>query len=177
MFYARISRSASTVMESMRVVLQERKFAQWRSFDEALRTHIKNLALTCLGTEQFKPSIAAQLVSRIAQAELAYALWEDCIPQLIQRVVGQGATEQQIAASLEALGYICEEVDSDSLMQKASLILNAVVTHMYNKEGNRYIRLVATKAFCHALEFCSANFAVDAERNQLMLVSSFWYDV
>ena len=65
-----------------------------------------------LGTENNRPSSAAQCVAYIAVAELPSGQWKDLIPLLVQNVIGGTSTEMMKEATLEAIGYICQEIVS-----------------------------------------------------------------
>lgn len=65
-----------------------------------------------LGTENNRPSSAAQCVAYIAVAELPAGQWKDLIPLLVQNVIGGASTEMMKEATLEAIGYICQEIVS-----------------------------------------------------------------
>lgn len=77
-------------------------------------------------------------------------------------------------ATLEALGYVCEEMgrrDDDVLEQDAvNSVLTAVVAGMRRDERDAGVRLAATRALCNALEFAAANFESADERAYLMQV-------
>ena len=77
-------------------------------------------------------------------------------------------------ATLEALGYVCEEMgrrDDDVLEQDAvNAVLTAVVAGMRRDERDAGVRLAATRALCNALEFAAANFESADERAYLMQV-------
>lgn len=68
--------------------------------------------LETLGTEATRPSTAAQCVAGIACAELPTGSWHECITQLMQNVTNPTSTEALKEASLEALGYICQDIVS-----------------------------------------------------------------
>ncbi len=48
----------------------------------------------------------------IAVAELPAGHWKDLIPLLVQNVIGGASTEMMKEATLEAIGYICQEIVS-----------------------------------------------------------------
>lgn len=75
--------------------------------------------LGTLGTEQMRPSSAAQCVAYIACAELPTGLWPDLIQCLTQNVTNPASTEMMKESSLEAIGYICMDIVS-------------VAVHMFN---------------------------------------------
>ena len=57
---------------------------------------------------------AAQCVAYIAAAELQVSEWPDLLPALVGNVTSPQSTEQVKEASLDALGYICEDLVSFS---------------------------------------------------------------
>jgi importin subunit beta-1 len=73
-------------------------------------------------------------------------------------------------ASLQALGYICEEmtgIEEDVLLPaEINMILTAVVAGMAHAHNDT--RLAATHALCNAIEFAQHNFDNEAERNMIM---------
>jgi importin subunit beta-1 len=74
-------------------------------------------------------------------------------------------------ATLENLGYICEEVVADTLAQdQVNSILTDVVQGMNAFELNNEVRLAATQALYNALNFSQTNFDNDVERDYIMRV-------
>ena len=71
-----------------------------------------NQVLETLGTETGRPSSAAQCVAYIACAELPHQLWPELIQVLVHNVTTPGSTEMLREASLEAVGYICQDIVS-----------------------------------------------------------------
>ena len=65
-----------------------------------------------MGTEAEHYRSAAQCVAYIASTEIPQNLWPEVIPTLVNNVTNAQATESLKESSLEALGYICEEVVS-----------------------------------------------------------------
>ncbi|CAF4090911.1 unnamed protein product [Rotaria magnacalcarata] len=92
--------------EAVKQVYQDR----WLSIQENIRDHIKTNCFNALGTETTKPSQAAQCVGYIACAELPRAQWQDLIKRLVDNVTTVGRTDNVREASLEALGYICQDI-------------------------------------------------------------------
>ena len=64
--------------------------------------------LAALGTENNRPSSAAQCVAYIAIVELPQNQWTELVSVLVNNVIGPGSTEIIKEASLEAIGYICQ---------------------------------------------------------------------
>ncbi|KAL1549108.1 Importin subunit beta-1 [Salvia divinorum] len=74
-------------------------------------------------------------------------------------------------ATLEALGYVCEEISDEDLVQdEVNAVLTAVVQGMNVSEQNSDIRLAATRALYNALDFARTNFDNEMERNYIMKV-------
>lgn len=123
-----------------------------------------------LGTEQSRPSSAAQCVAYVAVAELPQNQWLDLINVLVSNVVQATSTEMQKEATLEAIGYICQEIDSEVLVAQSNAILTAIIHGMRSTEPSNHVRLAATGALLNSLEFTKANFDKETERNFIMEV-------
>lgn len=68
--------------EEIRQQFQQR----WLSLPEDVRVYVKRNVVSALGTEQQRPSAAAQCVAYIAVAELPHGLWPDVIHHLTANV-------------------------------------------------------------------------------------------
>ena len=68
--------------------------------------------LETLGTETSRPSSAAQCVAYIACAELPMNGWPDLIQLLTEHVTNPNSTEMLKESTLEAIGYICQDIVS-----------------------------------------------------------------
>nr|CAH7741023.1 unnamed protein product [Callosobruchus chinensis] len=143
---------------------------RWLSFPEDIRSYIKKNVVGALGTETNRPSSAAQCVAYIAVAELPQHQWPDLIATLVSNVCQANSTEIQKEATLEAIGYICQEIDSDVLVSQSNDILTAIVHGMRSNEPSNHVRLAATQALLNSLEFTKANFDQPTERNYIMEV-------
>lgn len=64
--------------------------------------------LGALGTEQNRPSSAAQCVAYIALTEIPVGQWPNLIDRLVANVTTPGATDMTKESTLEAIGYICQ---------------------------------------------------------------------
>lgn len=151
----------------------ERKTAlqqMWLSFPDTLREEIKTMVFQTLGTEPLKHKSAAQCVAYIASAELPMGQWSDLIQMLLLSVTNPSSTEAVKESSLEAIGYICEEIDPKYLASQANEILTAIVQGMRKEEQSNRVRLAATKALYNSLEFTKANFEKESERHFIMQV-------
>lgn len=73
--------------------------------------------------------------------------------------------------TLQALGYVCEEMRSADLEQgQVNTMLTAIVQGMRKEEPDNEIRLAATNALFNALQFSNENFKNMYERNFIMQV-------
>lgn len=142
----------------------------WLSMDPGVRLHIKTAVFNTLGTEPAHHRSAAQCVAYIAAAELPVSQWPDVIQRLLANVSGVQSTEAVKEASLEAIGYICEELDPNVLAVQANEILTAIIQGMRKEEPSNQVRLAATKALLNSLEFTKANFEKENERHFIMQV-------
>lgn len=142
----------------------------WFSFEPNVRQVIKTNVIRTLGTETEHYRSAAQCVAYIAATEIPQNLWPEVIPTLVANVTNMQATEALKESSLEALGYICEELDARFLASQSNEILTAIVQGMRKEEQSNRVKLAATKALLNSLEFTKANFEKEAERHFIMQV-------
>uniref|UniRef100_A0A3Q4BD43 Importin N-terminal domain-containing protein n=1 Tax=Mola mola TaxID=94237 RepID=A0A3Q4BD43_MOLML len=85
---------------------------RWLAIDTNARREIKNYVLQTLGTETYRPSSASQCVAGIACAEIPVNQWPELIPQLVANVTDPSSTEHMKESTLEAIGYICQDIVS-----------------------------------------------------------------
>lgn len=152
---------------------QHRKFElvqRWLALDSSLKAQIKSFILKTLSSPAHDArSTASQVVAKVAGIELPHKQWPELIGALLSNIHQLPAHTKQ--ATLETLGYICEEVSSDAVEQDhVNKILTAVVQGMNASESNNDVRLAATRALYNALGFAQANFSNDMERDYIMRV-------
>ncbi|XP_022788287.1 importin subunit beta-1-like [Stylophora pistillata] len=143
---------------------------RWLSLDEAVKSHVKNMAVQTLGTEVARPAIAPQCIAAIACAEIPQRQWQDLIAILYQLIIDTTNTEKVREHALETLGYICQDIEPEHLVDQGHTILTAIVTGMKKEEPNMHIRIAATNALLNSLEFTKQNFERVSERNYIMQV-------
>lgn len=85
---------------------------RWLTFPPDLRSYIKKNILAALGTETIRPSSAAQCVAYVAVAELPVSQWPELISVLVANVTAANSTEMVREATLETIGYICQDIVS-----------------------------------------------------------------
>lgn len=143
---------------------------RWLTFASNDRQEIKTLVMQALGTEMSKPMAAPQCVAYIASAELPSDLWPELIQTLAVNVTNPHSSVALKVASLNSIGYICEEINSVILANQSNQILTAIVQGMRKEEQSIDVRLAATKALYNSLEFTKANFDKESERHFIMQV-------
>ncbi|ROL52976.1 Importin subunit beta-1, partial [Anabarilius grahami] len=126
--------------------------------------------LQTLGTETYRPSSASQCVAGIACAEIPVNQWPELIPQLVANVTDPSSTEHMKESTLEAIGYICQDIDPEHLQDNANQILTAIIQGMRKEEPSNNVKLAATNALLNSLEFTKANFDKETERHFIMQV-------
>uniref|UniRef100_A0A8C6XNI3 Importin N-terminal domain-containing protein n=1 Tax=Naja naja TaxID=35670 RepID=A0A8C6XNI3_NAJNA len=131
---------------------------RWLAIDANARREVKNYVLQTLGTETYRPSSASQCVAGIACAEIPMNQWPELIPQLVANVTNQHSTEHMKESTLEAIGYICQDIDPEQLQDKSNEILTAIIQGMRKEEPSNNVKLAATNALLNSLEFTKANF-------------------
>lgn len=143
---------------------------EWVNLDVNARNHIKaNVMKTLTSPVAVSRNTASQACAKIAQIELPQNLWPELITQLLTNMTS--ATDVNLKqATLQTLGYICEEIDPSVVQGQSNDILTAVVQGMRPEEESNDVKLCAAKALENALEFAKANFDRDDERNYIMRV-------
>ncbi|XP_026426591.1 importin subunit beta-1-like [Papaver somniferum] len=152
---------------------QHRKFElvqRWLSLDNAAKAQIKaSLLKTLTSTVHDARSTASQVIAKVAGIEMPHNQWPELVSSLLGNIHQLPAHVKQ--ATLETLGYLCEEVSPDVVDQdQVNKILTAVVQGMNSTETNNEVRLAATRALYNALGFAQANFTNDMERDYIMRV-------
>ncbi|KAI2583674.1 KPNB1 isoform 13, partial [Pan troglodytes] len=56
-------------------------------------------------------------------------------------------------STLEAIGYICQDIDPEQLQDKSNEILTAIIQGMRKEEPSNNVKLAATNALLNSLEF------------------------
>ena len=110
------------------------------------------------------------MVAKIAAIELPQHSWPELVSTLLSNMGQPNNSLKQ--ATLQALGYVCEEMgklDEDVLSQtEINNVLTAVAQGMRPDEADSSVRLAATVALYNALEFAHSNFDNADERNYIM---------
>ena len=105
------------------------------------------------------------MTAKVAAIDVPEGQWSDLLDGLVSTVTTNDNVHAK-EASLECLGYICEDMDEEVLAAKSNDILTAVVAGM--RDANMDVKRAATQAMENSIEFTSENFANDQERNVIM---------
>lgn len=143
---------------------------RWLTLDEQVKQHVKQMVIQTLGTEKARPAIAPQCIAAIACAEIPNRQWLEVTDLLQTMVVTAGNTDALKEQALESIGYICQDIEPEHLVEQSHKILTAIVSGMRKEEPNIQIRLAATNALLNSLEFSKQNFEREVERNFIMQV-------
>ena len=132
---------------------------------------------------------AALVIAKVAAIDLPSRAWPDLVPSLLASMSAAPPAPAPLrTATLEALGYVCEEMgkrDDDVLEQETvNAVLTAVVAGMRAPPPaagadpaapppppsveDAAVRLAATRALYNALEFAATNFESADERNYIL---------
>ncbi|KAL0403246.1 UNVERIFIED_CONTAM: Importin subunit beta-1 [Sesamum radiatum] len=117
---------------------QHRKYElvqRWLSLDVAVKSQIKACLLQTLSSSSSDArSTASQVIAKVAGIELPQKQWPELIGSLLSNVHQVPPHVKQ--ATLETLGYLCEEVVPEVVDQdQVNKILTAVVQGMNANEG------------------------------------------
>lgn len=145
---------------------------KWMAIDISFKSQIKNSLLNTLGSSVREAShTAAQVVAKIASTEIPRKEWPELVGLLLANMTQPDKPASLKQATLEALGYVCEEISDEDLVQdEVNAILTAVIQGMNSSEQNSDVRLAATRALFNALDFARTNFDNEMERNYIMKV-------
>ncbi|XP_017120939.1 importin subunit beta [Drosophila elegans] len=170
-----VARMAAGLQLKNHLTSKDEKISQqyqerWHQFPSEIRELIKNNILAALGTENTRPSCAAQCVAYVAVIELPMNRWAMLITTLVNKVVSEVSSEMHREAALEAIGYICQDIRFGVLENQSNDVLTAIIHGMRKLEPSNHVRLAATTALHNSLEFTKSNFEKDMERNFIMEV-------
>lgn len=96
--------------------------------------------------------------------------WQNLMQTLVNNVINERSTEMEREATLETIGYICQDINAEVLEPQSNAILTAIIHGMRKMEPSNHVRLAATNALLNSLEFTKANFEKESERNFIMEV-------
>uniref|UniRef100_A0A7N0VBZ6 Importin N-terminal domain-containing protein n=1 Tax=Kalanchoe fedtschenkoi TaxID=63787 RepID=A0A7N0VBZ6_KALFE len=149
---------------------KEHLVQQWMAIDVNVKSQVKNMLLRTLESQSPEARhTSAQVIAKVAGIEVPQKLWPELIGALLTNMTQQDKSAGLKQATLETLGYVCEEISHQDLVQdEVNSVLTAVVQGMNLVEHGPEVRLAATKALYNALDFAQTNFENEMERNYIM---------
>ncbi|PON42505.1 Importin subunit beta-1s [Parasponia andersonii] len=159
-------------LDAKDAVIEDRLVQKWMQIDGSIKSQIKDFLLSTLGSPVPEARhTSAQVVAKIASIEIPQKQWPALIGTLLSNMTQRESPAGVKQATLETLGYVCEEISHRDLEQaEVNNVLTAVVQGMNFSENTAEVRLAATKALYNALDFAETNFQNEMERNFIMKV-------
>ncbi|RWW26837.1 hypothetical protein BHE74_00025171 [Ensete ventricosum] len=159
-------------LDAKDAVWKEELTQKWVSVDASIKAQIKESLLQTLGSSVSEARhTSSQVIAKVASIEIPRHEWQVLIGRLLKNMTQPDAPAPLKQATLEALGYVCEEVCPQDLEQdQVNAVLTAVVQGMNQMEHSSEVRLAAVKALYNALDFAQTNFENEVERNFIMKV-------
>ncbi|XP_048319910.2 importin subunit beta-1 [Ziziphus jujuba] len=159
-------------LDAKDAVTKEQLAQQWLTIDVSIKSQIKDFLLRTLGSHVPEARhTSAQVIAKIASIEIPPKQWPDLIGILLKNMTQKDSPAGLRQATLESLGYVCEEISHRDLEQaEVNDVLTAVVQGMNLAENSVEVRLAATRALYNALDFAETNFQNEMERNYIMKV-------
>ncbi|VAH89902.1 unnamed protein product [Triticum turgidum subsp. durum] len=154
------------------LVRKEKCTQRWISVDPAIKSQVKGSLLMTLGSPVSDAHrSSSQVIAKIASIEIPLQGWPELIVSLLGNMTKPDASPSLKQATLDAIGYVCEEISPKDLEQdQVNAVLTAVVQGMNHVENSSGVRLAAVKALYNALDFAETNFQNESERNYIMKV-------
>lgn len=144
----------------------------WLQLEPFFKNNMKEAILSSLASQSSSVRTQiASLVSAIAAIEIPRGEWLDLISNLCNNA---GHSEHHIKlASLQTLGFICEELEPQDLSSELkNAIIVALTTSINIQEGEKGHGFPATKlavkALLHSVPYAAQNFKVEHERSFIM---------
>ena len=168
---------AKNIISTKNDKMRDQIVEAWQNgFDQNKKEEIKQMILGALGTLTIngtyqRPSGTAQLIAAVAGLELPNKNWDSILPWLSEQITKpdneQNTTLKE--ASLETIGYICQDVAQEYVESYTSDVLTAIV-HGMKAGTNMETKLAGANAMYNSLEFIKTNFEKTQERDYIMQV-------
>ncbi len=131
-----------------------------------MRENIKEALLSMLANQN--PTVikaAATCVAAIAVIEVPSGMWVDIIPNLANNSFSDDMNVR--FASLQTLGFICEDIDPTYLAQdQMNSIIHAVLSNILPDQID--LTIIAIRAFARAAPITDKNFVVPEQKQFIM---------
>lgn len=153
--------------------MRAKKEERWLLTDPSFRSQVKTSLLECLLTEaHLARKAAAQAIAQVAGIELPQSQWSELMPLLLTSCVNPAAPLHAKHAMLQAIGYICEEIDPSLLSQ--DLINQMLLCFVDGLAADKPVEIqqVSAEGMVHALSFAAENFKDENSAQRDMIMSS-----
>ena len=149
--------------------LRQEYARRWLTVEPSVRDQMKLQLSNALGARDYRAgTAAAQATSAIAFVELPVGGWPNLLETLLTNAAS--ANENMRRCTLEAIGFICEEIEPRVLKSQSNVIMTVVVNGLRASETSMAVRAAAARAMFNCLEFARDNFDTDGERDMIMNV-------
>lgn len=154
-------------------VASEKKKRWYTNVDASSRARVKALSLDALQSQVEQAAHSgAQVVAKIGAIESQDKQWPELLGQLLKNMTAVDVANSNLlkTATLETLGYMCEELEEEAVDQlETNQILTAIVDGMREDRVDS-VRLAASRALLNSLVFTRHNFDNESERTMIMQV-------
>lgn len=110
----------------------------------------------------------SQCITRIAEIELPKGLWGELVDILLVNATSNTTTLDLLRGTVYCLGLICEQIDKHTLATHCDSIFTVIIQGLRNEQV--IIKQESARALKYALQFSSAIFTRESERNFVMKV-------
>ena len=148
--------SASIIKNS--IVYHDKLLDEWKKINTDLKNQIKTRILSSLASniKEVRKS-ASSAVAGICKIELPEGKWPEIIECLVSNSFNQNLNFR--LASLETLGYICEEINVKSIStQEVDAILTALIKNLNDDACDLTIAQFCLNALKYAISLAEKNF-------------------
>lgn len=155
---------AATIIKNL-IVIHDGMQKEWLQMDEKKQNEIKLRILSSLASSVSQVRKAAgSSIAGICKIELPLGKWTDIILSLVNNSFNENMNFR--LASLETLGYICEELSSKTINPKdVELILTALIRNLNEDSCDENIAKICLTALNHSIDLADKNFKNPIESN------------
>lgn len=143
----------------------EEKVNRWLYCDVNIKAQIRvGFLQGLLSTVPIVRHTAAQIIAAFGAVDIPRGEWPDLIQQLLDNSTDPNTSSSVKISSLEALGYLCEDLEEASCLSPE--VVNSILTVIMqgiNETNENEIRLVSLKALLNSLFFAKKNFENEQE--------------
>lgn len=111
---------------------------------------------------------AAQVIGAFGAVDFPEGRWSNLIDILVANVASTATSVESKVASLEALGYMCESLESDNVPSTEIDKLLTTIVQSLREDVPEGIREAAISALLNSLGFASKNFDIKEERDVII---------